>query len=49
MLSDEDKVEKLACYSNTSEDKALTMLQEAKSFFNLPGKDYGSVYIICVT
>ncbi len=49
LSSDYDKAEKKVCYSSSSEGMALTMLQEAESFFNLPWKDYVSVYIIFIT
>jgi hypothetical protein len=57
LLSDDDRQEKLetskyskkAGKSSDSEGIVLTMLKEADSVFNLPWKDYVSVYIICVT
>ncbi len=49
LLSDDDKAERKACNSSSSEGMVLTMLQDAESFFNLPWKDYISIYIVCVT
>jgi hypothetical protein len=44
LLSHNDQAEK----KRSGEGAALTMLQEAEGFFNLPWKDYVSVYLLFI-